>query len=440
MSAITVKKAAKRPKFTYDKAFQLRLLRTMFQDQDFTCTTGIYLSPAHFEKKAHRWVAQAIIHYATKHGHGIGVDALKIELDRSIKTEPRRWTTDLVDAVKAVIERLDAKVKDKSFIKEELYRFIKHQATRDAIIASLDHLDAQDFEAIDQEFNRVLEVQESFNGGLGQFFVRDIAKRTKARQTYEKNGVSTGLKLDEYLKPGGLPPKALGVVVAPSGKGKSHILVHLGKSAVLESQKKVLHITLEMSEEMVLDRYDASFSTIPLNRLEDKPKAVRKKVRQLGKEFGEFLVVKEFPPASLTVPALRAYIRQLERIAFYPDVIIVDYADLLLPSQVGRERDAYEEMGLIYQELRRLSYEINCPIWTASQTNKEALNKEHFDWNSIADSSKKVHVADLIILFQQTLAEKKKKQARIGVGKNRFGPDKFDIGIRVDWSRSTIRS
>lgn len=433
-------KKKKRLKFTYDTQFQARLLRTLYQDQDYTCTTGIYLSPSHFEKRTHRWIAQEILRYATKHGHGISQDALRIELDRASKVDSRKWSKDTIEATKATIERLGSKVKDKSYIKEELYRFIKHQVTRDAILESVDHLEVQDYEAVDQAFNKVLEVQESMSGGLGQFYVRDVSQRTTKRIEYVKDGISTGTKLDDYLKPGGLPPKALGCVVAPSGKGKTHILVHLGKSAVLESNKKVLHITLELSEDMVLDRYDAAFSNIPIGRLEEKPKSIRRTVKQLGEQYGEFLVVKEFAPASLTVPALRAYVRQLERIAFYPDMIIVDYADLLLPSQIGRDRDAYEEMGLIYQELRKLSYDTNCPVWTASQTNKEALNKEHYDWDKIADSAKKVHVSDLIVCFMQTLGEKKKKMGRIGVAKNRFGPDKFDLQVRTDWSRSHVRS
>lgn len=437
-------KRGKVVKFDYDRAFQTKLLRTLYADQDFTCTTGTHLSPQHFDKNTHQWVAKHIIEYAQKHGHGIGLDALNIELDRAIKREPRRWTRDLIDATRSTIAKLDSRVKDRSFIKEELFKFIKNQTTREAILASLDHLDAQDFEAIDDEFQRVLEVQESLHGGFGQFFARDIEQRTKRRREFVKNGISTGLKLDEYMKPGGLPPKALGVVIAPSGKGKTHTLVHLGRSAVLDSNVPVLHVTLEMSEDAILDRYDAAFTGIPVQRLEKKTRTVERLVKKLGKKHGEMLVVKEFPTGTLTVPALKAYIRQLERVAFYPGLILIDYADLMLPTRLGRDRDSsYEEMGQIYVELRGLSYTVGSggvPIWTASQTNKSALNKEFFDWNDIAESSKKVHVADVVLLLQQTLQEKKRRRARIGVGKNRFGPDKFDVPVMTDWSRSIIRS
>lgn len=424
-------------KFDYSRAFQARMLRTLVQDPDFACTTGVFLLPEHFEKRAHRWLAKKILGYAKKHGSGIGQDALDIELDRDLRigTFPGEDKAEVL----AFFAKLKNPIKDRSFIKEEVYRFVKNQVTRQAILSSLDHLEGHDFESIDKEFQRVLEVQESLSGGLGQFFVRDVSERTSRRKSYEKNGVSTGLRIDDYLKPGGLPPKSLGCVVAPSGKGKSHVLVHLGKSGIIDSNAKVLHVTLELSEDSVLDRYDAAFAGVSISLLEKKRITVRDKVKELGATYGECLVVKEFPPASLTVPALRAYIRQLERMAFYPSLVLVDYADLMLPSHASRDRDAYEDMGNIYTELRRLSYEVNAPVWTASQTQRSALNKPIIDIDSISDSFKKAMIADLVICLSQTVEEKKAKVARFFLAKNRLGPDKLDLKVHLDWSRSTIK-
>lgn len=427
--------------FDFGISFQSKLVRVLFEDQDFTATCGLHLDPSSFEKRLHRWFAGKIINYSKIHGHGIGLDALKIELKRDLKRGilPKENR----DAAEAMIEKLNRPLKDKSFIKEELYKFIKHQAIRLAIVNAASvggHLDQGDYEAIDEDLSRVLEIQESLSGGLGTFYVRDVVDRTTKRKKYIKDGISTGTKADDYLKPGGISRRSLAVVVAPSGKGKSHNLVHIGKSAIIESGAKVLHVTLELSEEAILDRYDAAFSGIPSQRLESKPVGVKRAVRELGKQYGEFLVVKEFPSATLSVPALRAYVRQLERVAFYPDVVIVDYADEMIPSIVTRQADPYEDMGRIYRELRKLAYELNVVVWTASQTNKTALNKEFFDWNDIADSSKKVMIADYVVCFLQSLAEKKLKKARWMVAKSRLGPDKFEIPLQVDWSRSHIRS
>ena len=425
-------------KFTFDRAFQKRIVRVLFQDPDFTATTAVHLQPGHFETAALRWFAQRIVSYAKKHGGGIGEDALRIEMSRDIKLG--RLNRETIPKVELMLRTLNRPVKDKSFIKEEMFRFIKNQTTRQAIINSLDHLDVMDYDAIDTEFQKVLAVQESLGGGLGHFLMRDIEARTTRRASYVKNGVPTGLRLDDYLKPGGLPPKSLGCVVAPSGKGKSHVLVHMGRSAITEGDVPVLHVTLELSEEAVCDRYDAAFSQVPINRLEDERRKVRRRIKRLGVRHGEKLVVKEFPPASLTVPALRAYIRSLERTAFYPGLVIVDYADLMLPTHATRDANAYEDMGNIYNELRRLSYEVGAPVWTASQTQRQALNREVIDLDSISDSFKKAMVADVVLCLGQTPEEKKFKAARFFVAKNRLGIDKIEIKVRLDWSRSTIRT
>ena len=430
--------AHKPERFAYDRLFQVRILRTLFQDPEFTLAVGSKLSFQHFERRAVRWVAQKILDYAKKHNHGISKDALQIMFDRDLKTG--RLLEESKREAKKVIDLIERPVKDRSFIKEEVHGFVKNQVVRTAIMRSLDHLEAHDFEAIDKEFTEVLEVQEVLTGGLGHFYVRDVKTRSAVRARYEKNGVSTGLKLDDYLKPGGLPPKALGCVIAPTGKGKSHCLVHLGRSAIIESSAKVLHVTLELAEEAVLDRYDAAFSGIAINHLESRTDDVERIVDDYGARYGEFLVVKEFPPATLTAAALRAYVRQLERAAFYPDIIMLDYADDMVPSMVSRDHDAYSDMGQIYRELRKLAFELQIPIWTASQTQRNALNKEMIDLDSIADSFKKAMIADVVICLCQTKEETTKKTARFFVAKNRLGSDKFEFKVSLDWSRSTIKS
>lgn len=421
----------------YDASFQRKMIRVLYQDQDFVTTTAAHLKHDVFDSPAHRWLAKTMVTFANKHGSGISIDGLTLERDRAVKMKTLKL--DHAMKVDSLIKSIDRPVKDRSFVKEELFRFIKHQAINSAMRASLDHLDKLDFEAIDQEWARVLDVKQELDGGLGHNFVGSVGERTKRRSKFEKNGISTGTQLDEHMKPGGLPPRALGVVLAPSGKGKSHILVHIGKSAVVESNAKVLHITTELSEEMIADRYDAAFTGIAIQRLEEQRKQVRGKVRELGQQYGDFLRIKEFAPATLTARALAAFVRQLERVAFYPTLIIIDSADDMIPFSASRDHNAYDDYGMVYRELRKLAFDLNVPIWTASQTNKDALNKEFVDWNSVADSSKKIMVADAVVILLQTLAEKKQKAARLFFAKNRFGGDKFDVKVGLDWSRSTIR-
>ena len=425
-------------KVDYGKDFERRMLRVLYADTEFASTTGIHLSHEHFTTPALRWLAQKLVGYIKEHGVGCSKDALQIELDRDVKIG--RITKANRDAAKALVDTIDTKVKDRSYIKDELFKFIKNQTVDRAIRASIDHLDAQDFDSVDRELQKVLDVRTSMDGGLGHFFVRDRGKRRERRKGYAYNGITTGLFLDEKLKPKGVPPKSLTTVVAPSGVGKSGVLMFMTRSAVLLGEAKALYITTELSEEVVCDRLDASFTGVSINMLEKERKSVSRAVRDLGTKFGEFLVVKEFPPATLTPNGLRAYIRQLERVAFYPNIIFVDSADDMIPDNPGRDRDPYEDYGSVWRGLRKLSYDVLAPVVTASQTQRGALNKEHVDWDFIADSAKKVMVSDVVLILQQTREEHKQKTGRFYIAKNRFGSAKTDWAARLDWARIDIKT
>lgn len=427
-------------KVDYGKDFERSMLRVLYADQEFATTTGVQLDHQLFSTPALRWLAQKVVGFARDNGVGISKDALWIELERDAKTG--RLTQKNRESAEALVDTIDTSVKDRTYVKGELFKFIKNQVTDRVVRACLDHLDAQDFDAIDAEVQKILDVQASLNGGLGHFFVRDRLVRRKRRQKYKPNGISSGLFLDEYLKPKGTPPKSLTTVVAPSGVGKSGVLMFMCRSAAIISEAKCLYVTTELSEDIVCDRLDASFSGVSINMLEKERKRVSAKVRNLGLRYGEFLIVKEFPPGVLTPSGLRAYIRQLERVSFYPTSIYVDSPDDMVPDPAdrGRDRDGYEDYGAVYRGNRRLSYEVGAPVHGASQTQRGALNKEHVDWDQIADSAKKVMVSDVVVILQQTREEHRQGVGRFYAAKNRFGRAKAEWKARLDWAKIDIRT
>jgi len=427
-------------KIDYGKDFEKRMLRVLFADQEFATTAGVHLNHQLFSTPALRWVAQKVVGHARDSGVGISKDALRIEMVRDAKVG--RITSKNLDAIEALVDTVDHTVKDRSYVKGELFKFIKNQVTDRVVRACLDHLDAQDFDAIDGEVQKILDVQSALGGGLGHFFVRDRLVRRERRRKYEPNGVSSGLFMDEQLKPKGAPPKSLVTVVAPSGVGKSNTLMYMCRSAVINSNAPSLYVTTELSEEVVSDRLDASFTSVSINMLEKERKKVSAKVRNLGLKRGELLVVKEFPPGVLTPGGLRAYIRQLERVGFYPKSIYIDSPDDMVPDPAdrGRDRDGYEDYGAVYRGNRRLSYEVMAPVHGASQTQRGALNKEHVDWDQIADSAKKVMVSDVVLILQQTREEYEQKVGRFYLAKNRFGSAKREWKVRLDWAKIDIRT
>ena len=81
-----------------------------------------------------------------------------------------------------------------------------------------------------------------------------------------RNPITTGWTRFDEITQGGFGEQELGVVIAPTGAGKSMVLVHLGATA-LKEKKTVVYYTLELAEAVVGQRFDACLSGIKLNDL-----------------------------------------------------------------------------------------------------------------------------------------------------------------------------
>ena len=237
--------------------------------------------------------------------------------------------------------------------------------------------------------------------------------------------------LDNITK-NGLGKGELGVVIAPTGAGKSMVLAHLGAQAV-KNGKNVVHYTLELSEAVTGLRYDSCISGVRLSDLQVMKDMVYDSIKDVeGK-----LVIKEYPTKSATVNNLRSHLEKLKKNNIDIGMIMVDYGDLLKP--VGNYREKRNELESIYEGLRSLAQEFECPVWTASQTNRSGLNAEVITMESISEAFSKCFVADMIFSVSRTVEDKNTNQGRIFVAKNRNGPDGMVFPIFMDTSRVKIK-
>jgi replicative DNA helicase len=244
--------------------------------------------------------------------------------------------------------------------------------------------------------------------------------------------VATGWDCVDDLMGGGLGPGELGVVVAPSGVGKSWMLACLGAAAV-RAGKTVVHYTLELSQHYVGLRYDTVFTHIPSTDLKERKDEVYGKLKRLpGK-----LKVKYYPPKGASSKTIQLHIEKMIAAGNRPDLIIVDYADLLL-SHSNKTDSTYAEQGGVYIDLRGMSGELQIPIWTASQTNRSAIDSEVIEADKIADSYAKVMNADFIMSLSRKAKDKLNNTARVHIMKNRFGQDGITFPTKMDTTTGTI--
>jgi hypothetical protein len=118
-------------------------------------------------------------------------------------------------------------------------------------------------------------------------------------------------------------------------------------------------------------------------------------------------------------------------------MVIVDYGDLIKP--ISAQREKRNELESIYEELRAIAQTFNCPVWTASQTNRSGLNAEVITMESISEAFNKCFVADFIFTVSRTIKDKNTNEGRFYVAKNRNGPDGLVFPIFMDTANVKIK-
>ena len=198
----------------------------------------------------------------------------------------------------------------------------------------------------------------------------------------------------------------------------SWVLSKIGTEAMKQG-KNVLHFTLELNENYVGLRYDACFTGIDFQNIRKNVDIVKQKI---GGVPGK-LKIKYFPIKTVSANSLKNHCERIQTLGTKIDLIIVDYADILRPMHSDRNSNSYSEAGGIYEELRGVAGELQVPIWSASQSNRAAMDEDIIQANNIADSYRKIMTADFVMSLSRKVQDKVANTARFHIIKNRFGPD-----------------
>ena len=406
----------------YGQSFQSKVVSALLTDTKFLDTISEITTSKFFENDANKWIVSEILEYHEVYRKPPTLDVFKSQLSK-VDNEVLKKT--VVEQLRYVFTQVGNV--DLDYIKNEFTNFCINQNLKGVILQSVDLLKAGSYDRIKDLVDRAMKVGQENN--LGMDYIEDYDERM---QDLKRTTVPTKWQPINDLMDGGLGPGELGVVVAPSGVGKTWILTAIGAEAVRQGLS-VVHYTMELSEHYVGARYDTVFTGTPSAELKDKKDEVKAKITNLkGK-----LLIKYFPPKGVTVKKLQQHIEKMVTLDNKPDVIIVDYADLLL-SHSNKSDSTYAEQGGVYIDLRGMSGELEIPVWTASQTNRSAIDSEVIEADKIADSYAKVMNADFIMSWSRKSKDKLNDTARAHIMKNRFGPDGITFPCKMNTNTGYI--
>jgi replicative DNA helicase len=269
----------------------------------------------------------------------------------------------------------------------------------------------------------------------GEFLLADVESRIREDRAFQK--IPTGLPtFDRYLG-GGLDAGELGVVLAPTGWGKSFWLITVGANA-LRQRKRVLHVTLELSRKKVIARYESHYTRLTRGEIVERSDFVTAQILRIRRILSPSDVhILHYPTKGLSIDELRGIILQLVSARdFRPDLIIIDYADLFRPTKIDMSERKYEMLQNLYERLRGLAQELEVPIWTGSQANKASLSRPIITVADIAESFGKAQVSDVVVAICITREEEEDGRARLYLAKNRDNPGHVVIPVRRNFDIS----
>ena len=390
----------------FGTSFQSKIIASLMSDIKFVQTISDILQPDMFDSDSNKWLVKTIRKYYYEYKKQPTLEVIKYKID---EIDNDVLKSGVVEKLRDVWKNIEST--DLEFVQSETLDFCKNQTLKNAILESVDMLENKNYDGIKSIIDDAMKAGTERD--LGHDYIPSLEMRLEesARIT-----VKTPWDVINDITDGGLGPGELGVVVAPAGIGKSWTLQALG-SEVVRQGKTVVHYSLELNENYVGLRYDSIFSGVTTANIKYHKEEVQKQISKLpGK-----LLIKYFPTKAASVQTLGAHLKQIELSGVNIDMVIVDYADILMPTGFFKEKR--HAIGNIYEDLRGLAGELEIPIWTASQANRSALEEDVIGADKAAEDYSKVMTADFVMSMSRKVEDKIANTGRFHVIKNRFGID-----------------
>ena len=404
----------------YGHSFQTKAIGILITDRDFLQQIADIVSPDYFDNDAGKWVIRKTLKYYNEYKTVPTMEVFKVELERLNRELQNVAVKDLLkQAYKA------SKATDLGFVKDTFLDFCKNQTLKGALMKSVDLLELGDYDDIRNLIDKALKAGTERD--IGHEYINELEDRFRDEA---RSVIETPWPLINKLLCGGLGQGDLGLIAGGPGGGKSWALISLGAQAV-KLGFTVIHYTLELSEKYVGRRYDACFTEIPVGDIMDNKDQVKDRLDKLRGG----LYIREYPAGQATVNTIHAHLEKCIQQNIEPDLIIVDYADLLTSKSSKEKRDKLDD---IYTNLRGLASEMKLPIWTASQVNRSGAREEIIQGDRMAESYSKMMITDFAMSLSRSAEDKENGTGRWHIMKNRYGADGITYDSVMDTSIGKI--
>jgi replicative DNA helicase len=393
--------------------FQLQLLNQIILDKDFSSSIMDVIEPIYFDNKYFKIILQMTKEYHKKYESTPNFDTLEQIVKSEISQEMvAKIVLDTLTQVK------EAPFEGTTFVQEKALKFCKQQELQKAMDKAQKIITQGDFESYDKVEGLVrdaLQVGEIDKGQTDIFANLD----TVLDEDY-RHPIPMGIKgIDKLLK-GGLAKGEIGVILAPTGVGKTTILSKISNTA-FNLGYNVLQIFFEDNPKIIQRKHFTMWTGIEPDNLVQHKEEVMSKITEIKETMQNRLVLKKLASDTMTMSQIKNQVRKMIADGIKIDMVLLDYIDCVLPE--SSSKDEWKAEGSVMRGFEAMCHELDLVGWTATQGNRSSISSEVVTTDQMGGSIKKAQVGHVIISVAKTLQQKEMGLATIAITKSRLGQD-----------------
>jgi len=394
-------------------SFQIQLLNNIVIDKDFANSIVDVLDPKYFDNQYFKIIMQMVKEYYVKYEHTPTFATLE-QLTKSEISSPmaQKMVFDMLKDVK------DAPIEGSDFVQEKSLKFCKQQELQKVMAKAQKIIDKGDFESYDhleEMVREALQVGEVDTGTADVFSNLDVVLDDDYRHP-----IPMGVPGIDNLMKGGLAKGEIGVILAPTGVGKTTFLTKISNHA-FNLGYNVLQVFFEDNPKIIQRKHFTLWTGIAPDNLSNHKDDVMNKVKEIKENTKNSLTLKKLPSDTLTMNQIKNQVRKMIAEGNKVDMIVVDYIDCITPDKnLG---DEWKSEGSVMRAFEAMCHELDLVGWTATQGNRSSISSEVVTTDQMGGSIKKAQVGHVIISVAKSLQQKEMNLATIAITKSRIGKD-----------------
>lgn len=427
--------------FVFGAAFQEEMLSLMLRDIDFAAKAARFVQASDLATDQHRFLFNLIARKIVDHNALPSFVEVETELRlAALGLGTRKVFRVFAEKIYATPPTDTKYIRDQLTIYARKSHFINTFGKAQVLWNSGRHDQAQKFTTDGMNELQEIDFNEEtplIMGNLEDFRTQQIFESETIRRR-----IPTGIPgLDDVLQ-GGLAKGEMGILLAEAKKGKSIGLIHMGAMSLMMRTGSVAHFVLEGSTFQTATRYQSRLSLIPHIRIKRDilTDEERDKLDEIDRKFRKKMAIIAMNTRwDYTIDDIDTKLRQQERVGSKPDLVIVDYGDLLTTRVRMEMRFQQAE---VFRGLKMLAMMHNVALWTASQATKPKDDEREnvLRARDVAESYEKARITDLLVTLNQTARERLMGIMRFHIDIYRDNEADRTILPIVDFSRMILHS